>query len=84
MHGDFNGEILVLSQGWRTKSRPEVRKKVDVPVIPKIPEVVPEKQSEVKKTVETKPKAKRNVKKRKQPGIVMTEFGKRQEGVQYG
>jgi hypothetical protein len=36
-------EILVLAQGWRTKSKSEVRKKVDIPVIPKIPEVVPQK-----------------------------------------
>jgi hypothetical protein len=35
--GDYNGEILVLAQGWRTKSKNEIRKKVDVPFIPKFP-----------------------------------------------
>jgi len=74
--GDYNGEILVLAQGWRTKSRPEVKKRIDVPVIPKIPEVVPEKKSEVKQIVESKPEIKRKRQKRSQPEIVMTELGK--------
>ncbi|MBC2697198.1 MAG: hypothetical protein HF976_10260 [ANME-2 cluster archaeon] len=74
--GDYNGEILVLAQGWRTKSRPEVKKKIDVPVIQKIPEVVPEKKSEVKQIVDTKPKVKRKRQKHSHPEIVMTEFGK--------
>jgi len=72
--GDYNGEILVLAQGWRTKSRPEVKKSIDVPAIPKIPEVVPENKSEVKQIVESKPKEKRKNQKHSQPGIVMTEF----------
>jgi hypothetical protein len=75
-HGDYNGEILVLSQGWRTKSRPEVKKRIDVPVIPKIPEVIPEKKPEVKHIVESKPKVKRKRQKHSQPEIVITEFGK--------
>ena len=74
--GDYNGEILVLAQGWRTKSRPEVKKKIDFPVIPNIPKVVPEKKPEVKQIVESKPKAKRKRQKHSQPEIVMTEFGK--------
>jgi hypothetical protein len=74
--GDYNGETLVLAQGWRTKSKPEVKKRIDVPVIPKIPEVVPDKKPEVKQIVESKPKVKRKRQKRSQPEIVMTEFGK--------
>ena len=74
--GDYNGEILVLAQGWRTKSRPEVKKRIEVLVIPKIPEMVPDKKPEVKQIVESKPKAKRKRQKRSQPGIVITEFGK--------
>lgn len=73
---DYNGEILVLAQEWRTKSKSEVRKKVDIPVIPKIPEVVPEKKPEVKQIVDTKPKTKRKRQKRSRPEIIMTEFGK--------
>jgi hypothetical protein len=75
-HGDYNSEILVLSQGWRTKSRPEVKRRIDVPVIPKIPEVFPEKKPEVKQIVESKPEVKRKRQKHSQPEIVMTEFGK--------
>jgi len=74
--GDYNGEILVLSQGWRTKSRPEVKKRIDVLVIPKISEAVPEKKPEIKHIVESKPEIKRKRQKRSHPEIVMTEFGK--------
>ncbi|MDW7775593.1 MAG: hypothetical protein SCH39_04540 [Methanosarcinales archaeon] len=74
--GDYNGEILVLAQRWRTKSRIEVKKRIEVPVIPKVPEAVPEKKPEVKQTVESKPKAKRKKQKRSHYEIVMTEFGK--------
>jgi len=75
-HGDYNGEILVLAQGWRTKSRPEVKKRIDAPVIPKVPEVIPEKKPEVKQIVKRKPEMKRKRQKLSQPEIVMTEFGK--------
>jgi hypothetical protein len=57
----------VLSQEWRTKSIPEVNKKIDFPVIPKIPEVVPDKKPEVKQIVESKPKVKRKRQKHSQP-----------------
>gem|GEM_PF-1362690 len=74
--GDYKGEIRVLSQGWRTKSRPEVKKRIDVPVIPKVSEVVPDKKPQVKQIVESRPKIKRKRQKHSQPDIVMTEFGK--------
>ena len=74
--GDYNGEILVLAQGWRTKSKPEVKKRIDIPVIPKIPEVIPEKKQEIKQIVESKPKSKRKKQTLSQAEIVMTELGK--------
>lgn len=74
--GDYNCEILELLQGWRTKSRTEVKKMIDIPVIPKLPEVIPKKKPEVKQIVESKPKVKRKRQMRSQPEIVMTEFGK--------
>ena len=39
--------------------RPEVKKRIDVPVIQKIPEVVPENKLEVKQIVESKPEVKK-------------------------
>ncbi|MCL7414898.1 MAG: hypothetical protein M8349_02395, partial [ANME-2 cluster archaeon] len=74
--GDYNGEILVLSQGWRTKSKNEVRKNRDVSNISKIPEEVPVKKPEVKQTMDKMPEAKRKRQKHNQSEIVMTEFGK--------
>ena len=73
--GDYNGEILVLAQGWRTKSKNEVKKIIDIPAIPTTLEVVPEKKPKVKQIMDTKPKAKRKKQKRSQPEIVITEFG---------
>jgi hypothetical protein len=70
-HGDYNGEILVLAQEW-TKSNNEVRKKVDIPVITKIPEVIPKKKPYVKRIVDTKLKQKRKRQKINQPVLLYT------------